>query len=142
MSCVCESPVENPNPRDAGCVKCGLLLPPGSRDSRFERDFLDGAERKALSMGLGYRDLVVDRLTRAERSYGVNSYLDKGLSGLLREIDEEGLDLGGWGVLTALVADAEVVDPDARILFVTRLQEIAAKGAEVHQIVAELRRCL
>lgn len=117
-------------------------LPPGWRNADFERDFLDGAERRALSMGAGFSDQVRDRLERAERQYGVASYLDKGLRGCLRETDEEALDVGGWPVLAALIANDEIRDGDTRRYFVDRLQRIASLGVEIHQIVKELEGLL
>lgn len=133
----------SPDPRKQGtCVRCLRSLPAGWRNSDFERDFLDGAERRARSMGIGYTEKVRDRLTRAERQYGVASYLDKGLRGCLRETDEEALDLAGWPVLAALIANDEISDYETRCYFVDRLQHLAALGAEAHQVVKELEGLL
>ncbi len=116
--------------------------PAGGRDSHFERDFLDAAEREAGAMGLGYRDVVMDRLTAAERQYGVDSYLEKGLRGLLREVDEEAADLGGWPVLAALVVNESITDEDTRVHIVVLLQHIASLGVQAHQVVQQIERLL
>lgn len=123
-------------------MKCLHTLPAGYRDANFERDFLEGAERRAKSMGLGFTEVVRDRLTRAERQYGVASYLEKGLRGVLRETDEEAADLGGWPVLGALIANDEMMDDDLRCLVVDKLQEIASLGVLAHQLVHELQGLL
>ena len=116
--------------------------PAGGRDSHFERDFLDAAEREAGAVGVGYRDAVTDRLTRAERQYGVDSYLDKGLRGLLNEIDEEALDVAGWSALAALVTNDSIADADTRVHVVVLLQHIASLGAQAHQVVQQIGRLL
>ncbi len=125
-------------------MKTGLSIPrpAGGRDSHFERDFLDAAERGAGSVGTGYRDAVMDRLTRAERQYGVDSYLDKGLRGLLAEVDEEALDVAGWGVLAALVTNDSITDDDTRVRIVILLQHIASLGVQTHQLVQQIGRLL
>jgi hypothetical protein len=120
------------------CAHCEHCESAGGRDPEFERKFLVGAARMG-GLGVGFPQRVADRLLRSERIYGRDSYRNLSFARILNEIGEEALDLGGWSVLAALLAettlDSETVI-EARVI----LQEIAAHGAKADGLLSELRR--
>lgn len=124
------------------CAKCGrtrdahpVLEKSGKRDPMFERDFLNEAERLAgLSSG-GFAEQVHDRLQRAERELGQDSYLQHSMGRLLAEIGEEGLDVAGWSCVAALASFEKVADDDERGELLLLLQQIASYGPLVWRMV-------
>lgn len=112
---------------------------PASRNAQFEADFLDQAVRNARGRQEWAED-VIERVDRMSREKG-DAYLGMSLRRMLHEIDEEGLDLGGWPVLTALLC-MRIEDGEVRQYAQTRLLQIAALGAQVRTLVADLRGVL
>jgi hypothetical protein len=123
------------------CAHCGGTgSSAGERNPQFERAFLDGARYRAGADHVGdFSERVSDRLLRSERQYGRDSYRKLSFGRILNEIEEEALDLGGWSVLAALLAEVTLDDetvPEAQLI----LQEIAAHGARADGLLSELRR--
>jgi hypothetical protein len=114
----------------------------GGRDPAFEREFLRQAERLAGMTNSGYADEVEARLHRAEREKGPDSYLLLGMRRLAIEVGEEALDLGGWSCVAALSAYPQVTDMDTRHQVHLLLQQIAAHGPLVWELVRQLRDVL
>jgi len=124
------------------CIKCGRIIPPGGgREPKFEREFLGEAERLA-GRGLGFAEEVKARLHRAERELGADSFLNLGMHRLLTEIDEEALDVAGWAVLAAQASYAKVDDQEVAGELRLVMQQIAAYGPVVHQLVADAQALL
>lgn len=141
-------PYGNPEVR-SGCVRCPhpfgahpLPVRSGRRDPEFERAFLNEAERLAGMSSGGYAEAVQDRLQRAERQYGQDSYLNLSMARLLTEIADEAFDLGGWGCMSALASYPKVADDDARGELLLILQEIASHGPLVYRLVERARDLL
>jgi hypothetical protein len=111
----------------------------GRRDLQFERDFLALAEREGGLTGTGFSDRVRDRLTVGERKYGQYTYLNRGIRGLLREIEHEALDLAGWSVLAAQATYAmENLDDDNSVEIKMLLQHIASLGVRADAVLQRI----
>ncbi len=135
------------NPRHAGrCFRCDqplepVLDPRTAPNPAFQRDFLKGAER-AAGLDVGWSDAVLDRLTAMEAKYG-QRYRTMSLRTLLREINEESFDLGGWPVLAALMVNGEDgIDTDVALEVKQLLQQISAHGVRVTGLVERIRERL
>lgn len=102
----------------------------------LERDFLQGAARDAGLGALGFERLVSDRLAEGQALYGFTA-LARPLGELVRELREEGLDLGAWAVLAAQSDEVDELDDDQRLLFLSLLQAVAGKGAEVENLLRQ-----
>jgi Holliday junction resolvase len=102
----------------------------------FEADFLDGSERMAKP-GTDFKEAVTRRLRAGQELYG-DKWAHMTVSRLLREIREEGLDLGAWSALAGQHS-ASIVGRRAAPQVVLMLQEIAAHGAKVDALVKQFR---
>jgi hypothetical protein len=107
------------------------------RSSVFEADFLDGSERMAKP-GTDFKEAVTRRLRAGQELYG-DKWAHMSVSRLLREIREEGLDLGAWSALAGQHSAVDRLDDEQRPQVVLMLQEIAAHGAKVDALVKQLR---
>ena len=141
-------PYANPEAR-AGCVRCPhprgahpLPVRSGRRDPEFERAFLNEAERLAGLSSTGYSEAVQDRLQRAERQYGQDSYLNLSMPRLLSEIADESFDVAGWSLMAALASYPKVLDDEARGDLLLVLQRIASYGPLVWRDVERARELL
>lgn len=67
------------------------------RDRVFERRWLD--ERGKAGQNPAFTDAVVARLERATAELGEDSFTLRTLRELCIEVEEEALDIAGWGVL-------------------------------------------
>lgn len=114
----------------------------GGRDPYFEQQFLREAQRLAGLPSSGYADEVQARLHRAERELGADSYLEHSMGRLISEIEEEGLDIGGWATVAALAAYAKVQDDRRRGEVHLILQELAAYGPLIGRMCERLRGAL
>lgn len=117
------------------------LIVNGTRNPTFERDFLKEAERLAGLSGGEWSFDVADRLQVMERTKGSDAYLGVPLQKLVSEIEEEGLDLGGWPVLAAL-ASYTLDDEEQAAELRSVLIQIASYGPLVHQLCAKAREIL
>lgn len=135
---------ESTDPRHVRRCACGREVPSLSpvaldiRQPELEREFLRGAERHA-GVSNGWTYAVEDRLLAMERAKGRDSYRSLSLWKLLTEIDEEGLDLGGWPVLAVLRSYDAGLDDDVAHEFRLILQAISACGAQTHALVERAR---
>lgn len=135
------------DPRKAGsCVKCGKPYTDrrdlGRRDPRFEKQFLDEAERLAGLSHTGFTEEVQARLHRAEREKGADSYLELGMRRLVHEIGEEALDVAGWATVASLAAYRHVPSDDDRGELHLVLQQIAAHGPLVWRLCQQAQDLL
>jgi hypothetical protein len=129
------------------CGRCGKVpeahpqVDPdaGRRNPRFEKSFLDEAERLAGLSTSGFTEEVQARLHAMEREKGADSYLELGLRRIVHEIELEGYDLGGWPTVGCLAARRDIQDDDARYEFMMILQEIASFGPRVKQLCERAR---
>lgn len=105
------------------------------RDRDYERDMLKRGEQQAGLMGLGFPDLVLERLDTVGGAYG-DRWLGMAPLELVREIREEGVDLAGWSALLSqrLLLDRTGDTLEARMT----LQAIIAEGAKVENLVRQL----
>ena len=116
------------------CRKCGIALPPEEPPERIVRSrdweelFLTGAAHKAgLEPGPWLND-VRDRMDRAQAQYG-DSWATRPLRALVEEVDEEGMDLGGWSSLIGQRLYPAGYEGDTLELALDLLQRIAQLGA-------------
>lgn len=134
------------NPRQRWCVRCGAAVeeseldPRTAHDPAFQRGFLKGAEQ-AAGLDIGWADAVSDRVGQMQVKHG-ERYRTMPMRRLLREIDEEAFDLGGWPMLAALVVNAEDLDPDVILEIKHRLQGIAALAVRQSAEVQAIRELL
>lgn len=111
------------------------------RDRAFELEFLGGALKRANSTG-DFVGRVVARLEHAEASYGVDSFRQLGVEQLVTELQEEALDLAGWGVLLAQV----LVDVDTgmpvgrRDRALQQLRQVVAVAVVVDELLQRVGR--
>lgn len=108
-----------------------------ARDEAFEAAFLEAAERQAGLYGIGFVQLVAERLDTMGARHA-DRWASMSPRELVREIREEALDIGGWPVLTAQRLLALGLDDPGALLAREKLLEIAAKGVEVERLVREL----
>lgn len=108
------------------------------RNEDLELDFLEQAEKMAQLVNEGFKEKVVHRLIMGDDLYG-NRWASMTLPRLLKEICEEGLDLGSWTALTAQHPVLLAMDGAVLQRCHTLLAEIAAHGAKVDALVAQLR---
>jgi hypothetical protein len=111
------------------------------RNPEFEREFMRGAAKLA-GIDHGWTEAVHDRMQRMEREKGTSAYLAWTVGQIATETDEEGLDLGGWPVLGALLAYRDIPDDEARLYVQAEFQQIAALGALVRMHVTNIREAL
>lgn len=107
----------------------------------FHHDFLTGAERRAHYEGLGFREQVERRLFEGAREYG-DSYREKSTHKLLKEIREEGLDVAAWSALLAEALEDRPFDQETLQNARLMLQEAAAYGVMIDQLVGSLTELL
>lgn len=106
------------------------------RSREWEEFFLDGAARRAGIAPDLWTPEVRDRMDAAERQYG-NTWATRPMRELVAEMDEEGMDLGGW---SALVGQRLYTDKDPEVIsaVLTRLREVAALGARERLLRLEI----
>jgi hypothetical protein len=107
------------------------------RHRDFEREYLEGAARNAGVGAIGFERDVTDRLAEGEVLYGVTA-LGRPMGELIRELREEGYDLGAWSVLAAQSEDMAELDEESRLLVQTLLQQVAGKGAEAVYLLRQI----
>lgn len=112
-----------------------LSVTTSGRDLDLERGFLIAAERRAGGDAGGFTDRVLARLEHAEAQYGIDSFRTLGAAGLVNELREEALDLGGWGVLLVEVLVGDQALPPARA---QRAKELLQQVAVLAVIADEL----
>lgn len=108
-----------------------------ARDPRREREFLQRA-----SAFTGARLFIAHcehRLGQGDREFG-QRWARIGLHQHVRELSEEGADLGAWAALAEQAVDLEHVH-DSRLVRV-QLSLAARGGAIAHQAVEQLARLL
>lgn len=108
------------------------------RDVTFERSWLAQAEGRGPDTP--FIAGMIERLAAHDEEWGT-SYRWASLTELLREVAEEGLDLGGW---TALVAESlngrpELGDRERDRLHPVLVQ-IAKHGSEAHELALQAQR--
>jgi hypothetical protein len=109
-----------------------------ARDRSYERGALDAAEAHA-ELGLtGYGERVLERLDRVGAKHG-DRFATMAIAELLEEIAQEGLDAGGWALLTAEKAMLDGLTERVALPLRLKLVEIVAAGAQVEQLVNEAR---
>lgn len=113
----------------------------GGREPTFEHDFLRSAEKLA-GLDIGWRQAVEDRLQRMEREKGKDSYRELGLRRMVREAEEEALDLGGWPLLAALLSYSDLPDGEDAHEFRMLMQQMAAYGVLVAGLARRARDLL
>ncbi len=104
------------------------------RDRVFERSWLD--ERGRAAGNPEFADAVVARLERATAELGEDSFLERTLWGLCVEIDEEALDIAGWGVL----AQQLPAPPGASTWSVGRAKLLIDKAADIAALASQIAR--
>lgn len=108
------------------------------RDRDFERQWL---EERACHPAFAAR--VLERLDRAASERG-DSWRTRSLAELLEEIDEETLDIAGWGALALQLPPPADLPPERidRVReLITRAADLAAAASLlVHAAQAELER--
>ncbi len=90
----------------------------------------------------GFSEAVQDRLQRAEREHGQDSYLNLSMGRLLSEIGEEALDVAGWSTVAALASFEKVLGDEERGELLLVLQEIASHGPLVWRLCERARDLL
>lgn len=111
------------------------------RDPGFEREFLRQAARAAGVDPDDFANECEDRL-----SLGMELYQDAALGmplrRLVRELDEEGADLGTWAVLAAQCDELQGLEGDVRLEVSLWLQEYAKLGARAVYVGGRIRDVL
>lgn len=126
------------------CVRCGLHMhdeekPVRSRE--WEQMFLDSAARLGgLAPDLWTQE-VRDRMDKSEKDYG-DTWATRRLWELVKELDEEGMDLGGWSALIGQRLYPSHLHADTIEAALTLLREIASLGARERLLKNELVRVL
>lgn len=107
------------------------------RNGGLEDAFLEAAERRAGMHGLGWAQLVRDRLELVGCRHG-DRWHTLTPREFIHEIRLESLDLGGWPVLFAQRLLALELDNDCSLPARLKLEEIAAHGVAVERLLREL----
>lgn len=117
------------------------IVATGHRSLDFEREYLEGAVRQA-GWDLSWVHEVIKRLHAAERAKGPDAWMQITPSQFCHEIQEEGLDLGGWPVLFAELLHHLEIDGERRMLVILELQAISALGAQVEPHLNRIKELL
>lgn len=110
------------------------------RDRDFERDWLE--RRAAASPGTSaataaeFAGAVAARLERATVELGEESFRERTLRELCIEIDEEALDIAGWGVLAQQLEPP----PGVSTWAVGKVRHLIDQAAQLAALASEMAR--
>ena len=131
MRCPRCGPTHEPqDPRKAGtCVRCGRMLTPDVHEThRHGEPFFDRHLKPAAAIFPPYAAMVLARFHVASREYG-DTWRHRPLPGIVAEVSEEGLDVGGWIMLLAERLDE--LPPEIRGEVAALVAEQVADGARI-----------